>query len=70
LPESVTEYLVQVNEPPFAIAPGLFVFWVTKAVAVDVQPLTGLVTLTIYAPGILTVGFCKVDAKLLGPDQL
>ena len=35
-----------------------------------VQPLAGLVTVTIYVPVALTTGFCAVLVKLLGPVQL
>ena len=34
------------------------------------QPLDELVTVSVYFPALLTVGFCKVEIKLLGPLQL
>jgi hypothetical protein len=52
-----------------ALAVGAVIFWVTVATAVAVQPLAGLVTTTIYVPDVVTVGFCWLELKLLGPDQ-
>ena len=34
------------------------------------QPLAGLVTVTVYVPAAQTVGFCTVELKLLGPAHL
>jgi hypothetical protein len=58
---------------PVALATG-FVFTITFAVVLAVQPLA-FVTVTEYVPAIATVelaivGFCKVDVKVFGPDQL
>ena len=47
LPERVSEFLVQVREPPVAVAPGAAAFWGTDAIAVEIQPLTGLVTVRV-----------------------
>ena len=41
------EGLVQVIVPPIAEAPGVAVFEATIAVSLDVQPLTGLVTVKV-----------------------
>jgi hypothetical protein len=37
---------------------------------VEEQPLIGLVTVSVYVPTADALGFCDVDEKLLGPDQL
>lgn len=71
LPESVTEVAVQLNGPLLeAVAPGAVVFAFTVAVAVEIHPLEGLVTVSVYVPAVLTEGFCVVELKLPGPDQL
>ena len=41
----------------------------TSAVASEVQPFWPVIT-TVYVPPSVVVGFCCVEVKLLGPDQL
>jgi hypothetical protein len=58
---------------PVADGVGL-VFTTTAAVVLAVQPLA-FVTVTEYVPDIAVVelamlGFCEVDVKVFGPDQL
>jgi hypothetical protein len=53
-----------------AAAPGVIVSLATMAVAVEIQPLAGSVTVSEYVPAVLTVGFCSIDVKLPGPVQL
>ena len=38
--------------------------------AVEVQPFAGLVTVKVYVPAAVTVGFCVAFANPPGPDQL
>ena len=45
--ESTTDVVVQVSVPPVALAPGKVAFDVTDALAVLVQPLLELVTVTV-----------------------
>ena len=47
LPERAIDVLVQVSVSPVAVAPGVALFDVTLVVAVDTQPLVGLVTVNI-----------------------
>jgi hypothetical protein len=47
LPVKVTAGLLHVIVPPVAIAPGAVVFDVTIAVAVEIQPFVGLVTVKV-----------------------
>lgn len=54
--------------PPVAAAVGAVVLPVTEAVAVEVQPLDGLVTTTVYVPAVSTVGFCWFELNP-GPVQ-
>ena len=61
--------LVQLITPPVAVTVGIVVFWVTIAVAVLVQPLAVLVTVTVYVPASMTEGFCWLEEKPPGPDQ-
>jgi hypothetical protein len=63
------DVFVQVMVPPAAVAFGTLASGETVAVAVEVQPLVGLVTVSVYKPVDETVGDCKVELKLPGPDQ-
>ena len=45
--ESTTDVVVQVSEPPVALAPGAKLLRSTNAVAVFVQPLAASVTVTV-----------------------
>lgn len=56
--------------PPVAVALGRLVSPVTFTVAAAVQPFELAVTVTIYAPAALAVGFCEVDVNPFGPLQL
>jgi hypothetical protein len=47
LPPNVTEGLLHVIVPPVAVAPGAVVFIATIAVAVEIQPFVGLVTVNV-----------------------
>ena len=60
----------QVSVPPVALAVGGVIFSVTDAVALAVQPLAVLVTVTVYTPGVSTTGLCTVDVNPPGPVQL
>ena len=67
----MTEVLVQVNEPEIVPeAVGGVIFCNTLMLAVEVQPLTGFVTTSVYAPGVVVVTVAVVALKLPGPDQL
>jgi hypothetical protein len=69
--ESTTEVVVQVSVPPVALAPGAVRFEFTDVVAVLVQPLAELVTVTVKVPVALTVGFDVVLPKTMPvPAQL
>jgi hypothetical protein len=58
----------QVSTPlTVAETPGTVLFCVTEAVAIEVQPFDGSVTVSVYVPVVVTVGFCSVDEKLSGP---
>ena len=46
-PESEIDVVVQVNVPPVALAPGGVMFWLTRAVAVLVQPLAEFVVVNV-----------------------
>ena len=69
--ESTTDVVVQVSVPPVALAPGGVTVEFTGAVAVLVQPLAELVTVTVYVPDALTVGLAVVPPDTTpGPVQL
>ena len=69
--ESTTDVIVQVNVPPVALAPGGVLLVFTDAVAVLVQPLAEFVTVTVYVPDELTLGFAVVLPETMpGPAQL
>lgn len=70
LPFNAIEVEVHVRLPPVAVAPGVVVFCEIDVVDAEVQPFTGLVTVRVYVPTVPAVGFCRVEAKLPGPDQL
>lgn len=69
LPVRAIDVDEQVSVPPAAVAPGGVMFCATDAVVVELQPLEGSVTVSVYVPGLFTAGFGKVEEKLLGPDQ-
>ena len=70
-PESTTDVVVQVSVPPVALAPGRVASLFTGAVAVLVHPLAELVTVTVYVPLELTLGFAVVPPETIpGPAQL
>ena len=54
--ESVTEVVAHESAPPVALAPGVAMSALTSVVAVLVQPLAAVVTVTVYVPDALTVG--------------
>jgi hypothetical protein len=63
--------VLQVRVPfTLAVAPGTVLFCVTATIAIDLQPLAGIVTVTVSIPTALTVGFCNVDFNPFDPDQL
>ena len=63
--------VVQVNEPPVALAPGAVLFRLTDAVAVLVQPFEELVTVTVNVPATLTVGLAVEPPETIPvPAQL
>ena len=66
-PSSEIEVLVQLMVPPAAVAFGTLESGATVAVAVEVQPFVGFVTVNVYTPVLLTVGFCEPDVKPPGP---
>jgi len=69
--EITTDVVVQVNCPPVALAPGGVLFSFTSAVAVLVQPFAEFVTVTVYVPVELTLGFAVVPPETIpGPAQL
>ena len=69
--ERITDVAVQVSVPPVALAPGGVAVKLTSAVAVLVQPLAELVTVTVYVPDALTVGLAVVPPETTpGPAQL
>jgi hypothetical protein len=70
LPWSWTLVVVQLSIPPIALAPGAVVFWSTDAVAVLVHPSAEFVTLNVYVPEVMTLGFCSVEVNPPGPLQL
>jgi hypothetical protein len=55
--ERMTDVVPHVRVPPLALAPGGVVFELTDAVAVLTHPFTEFVTVTVYMPAELTVGF-------------
>jgi hypothetical protein len=66
---SETLEFTSVIAPPVAVAPGGVVFWFTTAWALLVQPSFEFVTVTMYVPDSLTVGFCCVELNPPGPLQ-
>ena len=54
--ERTIEVVAHVNVPPVALAPGVVMSALTRAVAVLVHPLAAVVTVTVYVPDALTVG--------------
>jgi hypothetical protein len=69
--EMMTDVVVHVSVPPVALAPGGVVLLLTSAVAVLVQPLALFVTVTVYVPDELTLGFAVVLPETKpGPAQL
>lgn len=69
--DRTTDVVVQVSVPPVVLAPGGATLLLTCAVAVVVQPFTEFVTLTVYVPDELTVGFAVVPPEIIpGPAQL
>ena len=67
--DNTTDVVVQVSCPPVALAPGLVLSSSTRAVAVLVQPFEP-VTVTVYVPAELTVGFAVVlPLTMPDPDQ-
>ena len=70
-PDRTTDVVVHVRFPPVALAPGAVVLALTAAVAVLVQPLAELETVTVYVPVALTLGFAVVPPETIpGPAQL
>ena len=71
LAERVIHVVVQVSVPPVALAPGVVRLSLTNAVAVLVQPLAELVTVTVNVPVALTLGFALPPPETMPvPDQL
>jgi len=69
--DNITDVVVQVSVPPVVLAPGGTRSSLTSAVAVLVQPLDVFVTVTVYVPVALTLGFGVVSPETIpGPDQL
>jgi len=69
--DRTTDVVVQVSVPPSALAPGGVLFRFTNAVAALVQPPAEFVTVTVYIPAELTVGFAPSPPETIpGPDQL
>ena len=69
--ESTTDVVVQVTMPPVALAPGGVLFRLTSAVAVLVQPVAVLVTVNVYVPEAVTLGFAVLPPlAMAGPDQV
>lgn len=66
-PSNMMEVLVQLMVPPAAVALGTLESGTTVAVAVEVQPFAGFVTVRVYTPILLTVGFCEPDVNPPGP---
>lgn len=68
--ERTTEVVEHVSVPPLALAPGVLALAATDAVAVLVQPVAELVTVTVYVPTELTIGFAEVPPETIpGPVQ-
>ena len=69
--ERTTDVVVHVSVPPVALAPGGSTSEFTSAVAVFVQPLAEFVTVTVYVPEELTVGFAVLPSETMpAPAQL
>jgi hypothetical protein len=69
--ESVTLVVKSVSVPPVALAPGAVPLAFTGAVAVLVQPLAELVTVTVNVPDALTRGLAEVPPETMPePAQL
>ena len=69
--ERDTEVIVQLSVPPDADAPGGVVLELTSAVAVLVHPFAEFVTVTVYVPDALTLGFAVVPPETTpAPAQL
>jgi hypothetical protein len=69
--DRITDVVVQVSVPPVALAPGAVLFSFTDEVAVLVHPVAELVTVTVYVPVELTVGFAVPPPDTIpGPAQL
>ena len=66
--ERTTDVVVQVSVPPTALAPGTPLLRLTNAIATLTHPLA--VTVTVYVPDELTLGFAVVPPETIpGPDQ-
>jgi hypothetical protein len=61
---SVAPVLLAIARPA-----GDVVFWATTVLVMVVQPLTGLVTVSVYVPAVEVVGVAPVAVKPLGPVQ-
>lgn len=71
VPLKATAVVLQVSmAPALAMAVGAVVFCETVVVAVLLQPVEASVTITVYVPAIVAMGFCAVDEKPPGPVQL
>jgi hypothetical protein len=69
-PERVTEGFIQPRGPLTpAVAPGTVVSFATLVVAMEIHPFAGLVTVKVYVPTVLTIGFCMVDVNPFVPVQ-
>ena len=69
--DRMTAVVVQVSVPPVALAPGVVTFLFTDAVAVLAQVVAEFVTVTVYVPVELTVGFAVLPPETMpGPAQL
>ena len=72
LPERVTKLVAQVSVAFDGLGVVVGVAGATAldrtfAVSVAVHPLAVLVTVRVYTPAVLTVGFCVLEVKLFGP---
>ena len=69
-PVRTADVVVHVSVPPVAEAPGAVVLALTAAVAVLVQPLAEPITVTVYVPVELTLGFAVLPPETIpGPTQ-